>query len=585
MTEPTAPATRAGHGRASSTVAVLGALIRRDLMRSLRRVRPFLLLALAVAILSLIVAAGWPDPSYTLTRIARSSRELVMLFGFFCIVVAGVVLPAYGSMSVVLEREQDTLDLLSMTLIPPWGLLLGKLINTLGLFLLFVIAGAPMLGLLFCLVGLDLVVLGQTLLVVVTTALSIATLSVMWSIRARRSIVALICAYLSMLFVMGAHLIPIVVVVDVMRIRVVSWSRIEDIATVMSPFFCLGVALEGRKFADEFALSLAYQLTLALLAFLVAWRLIRHPLQPHAPRRVRTARRPITRALNIVLGRAPRFKPIGDRDNPILRAETRWSPIIRPSGRRVMFLVLLLIDVPWACILGYYGMRNPHSRDDMLMFWTLTQGVLACAVAPAITGNILTKERDLGNLDMLRMALLKPRNIVLGKIGAAVRGVRPVVTAAVLTSLPLMPVAAECPHGMMILASGLAMAGLCGVVAVCFSMLASMLVKNSTTAVILSYTLSIAFIFLLYPGWEIGGELLRELSRAFGHRIDFRHNGPIGKFFIWFSPVFSFVEQWEGRGRSNAAYWLTSAVTNLGVCAVVVAGTVMGFKKRYMKEK
>jgi ABC-type transport system involved in multi-copper enzyme maturation permease subunit len=571
--------------RAPSTVTVLGALVRRDLMRNLRQVRAFIFLVLAVGTLSLFIVGAWPDQSYTLSWVTRHSRLLIMLFGFIYLSAAGIVLPAYGAMAIVQEREQQTLELLNLTLIPPWGLLLGKLLNTLGLYLLLVVAGMPVIGLLFCLVGLDLIVLAKAILVLLTASISIAMLSVVWSIRARRGTVALIRAYLSMLFVMGAHLIPIVIIMEVTRFRP-AWRLIEALATVMSPFFCLGTMAEGRVFHGGFLLSIVYQLTLAFCAFLAAMWLMRRPLEPSTPRKHRAAKqRPLTRALDIILARVPPFRSIRDWSNPVYRAEVQWSPLTKPSGRRRIFLFLLFLGLGLAVFLIGSGQMHRGSSNDGLLFWIMAHVTFVCAVAPALTANMLTKERDLANLDMLRMTLLTPRDIVLGKTRAAIAGVAPVLLAAALASIPLLPGVFLVRDGEAILVTGLVMAGLCGLVAVCFSMLASMLVKRSTTAVVLSYALTITFIFLLYPGWEIGLELLREFARAVGGQLRFSSGGPVARRFMWLSPVYAFVEKWFGRNRPDISYWWTNVITNLVICALLAAATVKGFARRYMREK
>jgi hypothetical protein len=568
-----------------TTLAVVGALMRRDLLRSLRTFRAFLLLVVAVAILSFIVFAGWPEEFHTLSMIARTSEELLMIFASFYFVAACIVLPAYGAAAIVQEREQNTLDMLDLTLTPRWALLIGKLLNTLGFYLLLLVAGLPPMSLLFGLVGLDLAVLGKTLVILLPTALSVAMVSLLCSIRARRSIIAFILSFLGMLCVMGVWLIPVSLAVGVLT----SWDPgLEDlfleIFPVLSPVVALVFVSSAFGSSSSFLYCAFYQTALFAFIFLAAWRMLRRPFEAGTPRRSRSRRRPLRRLLDVLFVRVPPFKPIADRANPMYRSEVQWSLLTRPAGRRSLFLFLSLFFVAVLLLFDFM-----FASDDGVMSWAMAHLALICLLSPIMSANTLTKESELGNLDMLRVTLLRPRDIVWGKTHAAFTGVCSVLAVTFLSSLLALPLVWDISRGPEILLVGFVTVVVCASLLVCFGILASAVVKRSTTAVVLGYASSLVYIFLLLPAWWGAMEIARDIDREFGVRVFPGTGNRVAEVLQGLSPVHAFWELLDGTGHGPYAYlmaqWVISMAANGLLCFLLVTLAAWLFGRLRMKEK
>jgi ABC-type transport system involved in multi-copper enzyme maturation permease subunit len=576
--------------RTPSTLAVIGALVRRDLLRDLRKTRAFLLLVAAVLLMSLAAFASWPDESLTLSSVARQAEMMIVIFSFFWLVAACIVLPAYGAMAIVQEREQNTLELLDLTLMPRWALLVGKLLNTLGFYLFLIVAGLPALSLIFGLVGLDLTVFFKTLLILFPTALSVAMLSILCSTRCQRGIVALLLSYLAMLFAMGAWLIPVAWVMAVVEYYFDTgpgFRFIQDTGPILSPLVTMMYLANAMGSSRGFLLSSAYQTALFALAFLAAWAMLRRPLEAKVPRKSSTRRRPLTRMLDILFARVPPFRPIADRANPMYRAEVQWSPLTRPSGRRRLFLLLALVLVP-VVLLFYFLLALEPDSNDIVMVWIMVHLTLISLLSPIMSANTITRESELGNLDMLRMTLLKPRDIVCGKLHAGFKGVQPILTVTMVSSLAVFPAVHGVEQGTEVFLTGLLTVVVCAALLVSFGVLASAVVKRSTTAVVLAYASSMTYIYLLMPGWFGAVDVLKNIAREYNIRIDTRiDEGAVSEILEGLSPVYAFWELFAGRDPHSElmAQWMASMVANGFLCFLLVALAVWFFERRRMREE
>ena len=131
------------------------ALVKRELIRDLRRPRPFAVFT-GIAIISMVVVySSYPELHVTPMELSRRS---MMIFGglattLYCVAI--FVLPGYAATAIVVEREQDTFDLLLLTLTRPSAVILAKCVSALGYFVLIILAMLPFLGAAFFLVGID----------------------------------------------------------------------------------------------------------------------------------------------------------------------------------------------------------------------------------------------------------------------------------------------------------------------------------------------------------------------------------------------------------------------------------------------
>jgi len=118
------------------------------------------------------------------TAIAQVQLALVCLFG-----------PAAAAGAISGERERQTLDVLMVSSMTPWAIIWGKLVASVAFILLLITAALPVFATVFFLGGIDFEQFLISQLVTVTTALSIAAVSLFLSVLFQRSLVSTVVAY------------------------------------------------------------------------------------------------------------------------------------------------------------------------------------------------------------------------------------------------------------------------------------------------------------------------------------------------------------------------------------------------------
>jgi hypothetical protein len=408
-------------------------------------------------------------------------------------------LPAFGATSIVLEREQETLDALRTTLIRPFGIVLGKLINTLGFFLLLILAVMPVLSTVFFLVGLDWVEFAQALTIVLMSALSFAMVGILVSAIFRRMLVAIIAAYVGVwLNFFGSFFFGLFAWIVMNFLSVLlpySLTRPGGMGYVnpggWSSLTALMMIGMGQISWVHFAGVMLYQLCFTGLCGLLALAVLqRAPAPPKIesskpiddPEILRQRRR---RFPYYLIDPLARKKLVEDGRNPMLVRELRWGLMNRGTFMARTFLasfvVWLVAAFPAATDINLSALRG----------WFLFQMVGIVVLAPAFLANVLTKEYELGNIDMLRMTLLRPRDIILGKLVAGGSVVLPLFLSSVATSVSLLITDA---YRWDLLLVGYTTSLLCLILSVCLGLFASLLTRRSSTALVLTYLL-VCFVF------------------------------------------------------------------------------------------
>jgi ABC-type transport system involved in multi-copper enzyme maturation permease subunit len=98
-----------------------------------------------------------------------------------------MVVPGVTALSIVGERERQTLSLLQVTQLSPFQLILGKLTSSLSYFLLLLVAVAPIMALPLLFGGMSFGDVFAALAIMIATAIMIGSVSLAISARARSS--------------------------------------------------------------------------------------------------------------------------------------------------------------------------------------------------------------------------------------------------------------------------------------------------------------------------------------------------------------------------------------------------------------
>lgn len=143
------------------------------------------------------------------------SPELgAILFAFLAVVQMVLLLvaaPGLTGASLAGERERQTLDLLLVTRLSAFEVVVGKLMAALGFAALLLVASLPLYGVLFLFGGVSLVALGRTILVYLATLFFVGSIGILWSTMLKRSVAAIVAAYGTVLFLVGGTVFMIVI--------------------------------------------------------------------------------------------------------------------------------------------------------------------------------------------------------------------------------------------------------------------------------------------------------------------------------------------------------------------------------------
>jgi ABC-type transport system involved in multi-copper enzyme maturation permease subunit len=106
------------------------------------------------------------------------------------------------------------------------------------------------------------------------------------------------------------------------------------------------------------------------------------------------------------------------RENPLLRRELLYR--LRPSSpNRALFAVVGVVFLLAVALLYWAGMQSARNTGDFRDLLTLTlviETLLVVGGAPAATANAVSREREQRTWDLLTITLLRPHEVVLGKL-------------------------------------------------------------------------------------------------------------------------------------------------------------------------
>jgi len=556
------------------------ALIKRELLSNLRRTRSFVCLILFVGVGIMAAVGAWPEQA-SIVRAGQLSRELTIMVSAVMLGAAALFVPAFASSAIVVEKEQQTFDMLTLTLIRPFGMLIGKLLNTVGFFLLLVVAVLPVLGVVFFLIGVDWLELGALFILILMTTFSCAMVGILSSVLFRKTFVAILGGYAGMLFLMGGPLCLYLLTALVFGLRrLYVGSGVELFAEVTSPIGTLVLIFEGLTAGEIFLFILAmlYQLAFIRICYRLTMRILKRPAEPV---RVETAK-PIDdpRILEARRKTFPyylidplrRKKQIEDGKNPMFVKELRWGVMNRNTVLIRIFYVTFIVYLIVGIGTVFIEQRNP----DMLP-WLMTQIILTVVIAPALMATSFTKEYELGNVDMLRMTLLTPRDIVLGKMWAGAVSVAPALLAAVVSGIPAVFIGMRTQQWPVML-TGYVTLFVCTLVSLSLGLFSSLVTKRTTASLALSYILS----FLIFLGLSMA------VAYISWHVFERRWNVWSDTVPTFFSPIVAFFYNAAPRGRHGSllnSYWLGNVSVFTLFALILIKVTVIGFERYRMRDR
>lgn len=119
-------------------------------------------------------------------------KALFIGTAFFALVQVMLIVPSQAANTIASEKEHQTYDLLILTLLPPWKIVLGKLMAALAYGLLLIVAVIPFMALSFFFGGVTGLEVVLALIGLLATAIMFGSIGIFWSTVMRRSMPATI---------------------------------------------------------------------------------------------------------------------------------------------------------------------------------------------------------------------------------------------------------------------------------------------------------------------------------------------------------------------------------------------------------
>jgi len=409
------------------------ALIRREMLVNMRGGKlygVFGLVALALILVAVGMMVPWDDldkiilqgqsfDAMGLHQAAALSEDLLHAITAAMLIGCGLFIPGLAGASIVEERERDTFDLLRLSMVGPLAMILGNLINTVGFFLLLFVFILPVLGATFFLIGVDRGQFVFSIAGVTVYAVNFALAGLACSALFKRSNVAIVMSYIVMIAIVAGPA-AFLIIGDEFDL----W-RINEENALLS-FTPAGMFVPEEMESHNWVSAAIYHLTIGGGFLLASFVLVRRP------------RRTVAEVIGNIVARSagngsedrsdlavfsflrPRVGPLGDRLNPMLAKELNWG-LFGSLPRLYRRALLAFCCVSWFAIMVAAG---PRDYDEIGGFiFALLIGLML--LFPALLANSISKEHERGNIDMLRMTLLSPRDVVLGKLKAGRRTLAP----------------------------------------------------------------------------------------------------------------------------------------------------------------
>jgi ABC-type transport system involved in multi-copper enzyme maturation permease subunit len=399
----------------------VNAVLMKDLLQTLRLKRVAAVQILWLMVLGAAVLEYWPQRGFV--SIADSADDGLL----FSLILGQVVLlilfvPGIAAVAIASEREANTLEMLSASLLSRWQIIFGKAIGALFFPLLLLISGLPFAGLLLLrgAISLDRLILSYAVLLETGIMLSALALSV--SAFCHRASTALVISYSLVAALCGVSLVPAAILLDSSGGQV---AAMLHYARALSPASAILAILrpspgdfDGRVHGfislGSVFLVAGSVLTIVCVA-LVAGKLTR-PMSESEGRTVTTKSAPsIWRRLLLGARKHKHRKPIAIF-NPLLVNESRIN-LLR-SGRWIMriFYGCLVMAMALMLISLYGGTEDAGLLNYVTRIVVGLQIAVIALVAPGMTSATISSEIEMDTFELLRVTPLGPGQIFFGKL-------------------------------------------------------------------------------------------------------------------------------------------------------------------------
>jgi ABC-type transport system involved in multi-copper enzyme maturation permease subunit len=412
----------------------LGAVFEREVRMAPREQAAFVGRAVYCGTLLGIVATCWlvVTGSQTVGTVGDAGRfaaTLLRILGPLQLALAMLAAALTAALSVSLEKDRRTLELLLVSRLGDPQLVLGKLAGSLLRVLLLIASAVPVFALVALFGGVSAAQLARLFVVTVAAALAAASIANAVAFWKDTTFQALAITAFALAAWLAAG-------------EAVAFRFGDASGALVSPARGVFAALEpaGGRFLPALLGTCA--------AVIVAANAVAVPLA----RRWNTARETRAAPRPRAGGAAPRTRTVWS--NPVLWREIRT----RAHGRAMVVVRLAWLALFAAAVAGIAAQARAARPDRLAVAVAVVPMALASLLAvAALAVTSITSERDRGAFDLLLVSDLEPAELVWGKLGGVLVAAREIVLLPLGLAAALVALGLATPEHGFYLAAGLAL--------------------------------------------------------------------------------------------------------------------------------
>ncbi len=410
-------------------------IIRRELLTTLRAKRAIAMQGVFLLILTGLVWLLWPGGG--LQDIGgEQARRLLGVIALGQLLLVATFAASCTAASMTIEKEQKTWECVFATPMKAWEIALGKMIGSLGFLILLVLSGIPALASVFLLGGVKATDILGVLGILFLTALYLGMIGLLISALMHRSYRAIIVTYVILLLVCFAVALPSWPVGQGFLSRggpglqktlhvLGSFSPVQAMLSLVWPNTTYAQGVKGMPpfWIMFLPLSIA---VIVLMAAACLWKLRNPPTPARGREKLKVVERGkiSVRTFFFIIDPRKRKRMISWWKNPVLCKEFRTRPmlqtqwLLRAVGICLIVSVLLMFLVNFS-VVTFMG-ESAWMYLKMASAVAVMMVVLIVMIGPAMSGGVISADRETGVWDLMRITPLSSWRIVSGKFQASI---------------------------------------------------------------------------------------------------------------------------------------------------------------------
>lgn len=404
-------------------------IFKREFVSSARSLKTnFLVWAYLLTLAGLLLIL-WPGSGIH-SAVSESSKQIFSLFFSVNLTLIILLVPAFAATSITYERENDTYPALFSTLLSPFDIMLGKLASSILMLLILVVLSMPIASVCALTGGVSLLFIFKAMLLLIVTALSYGLIGLACSALCERSSSAILLNYVLIILFAGATWLPDALLSAFGYAEV--WQVVRNISPFDALFFLLypdnykltmTLADIPASYITPYNIFIVSSLLLSLLGLAVFIMFIFRGGGRSSAQKGEVysdARKALKRKLSwpfYLFDPLKRKKPIRRFYNPVFVTEMRSKLFANPRFVIRSVSAIFIISMGLLTLIAFQfgvGLQADTIRTVAIIFQI---GVVAM-LAPGVSSGLITDEITGGTMMSLRMTLLKPFTVIMGKLQA-----------------------------------------------------------------------------------------------------------------------------------------------------------------------